>query len=283
MNKNHSLRIWATISVCGLAALACGLYIDMGQTPAPTQPPFQLPTSIPPVTAAILPTNPPATAAISPTNPPAPPAPDAVTPPPAVEAAATAEANNVMAEVQDYYQKGYLPFQNGQLHVLDDFSKTSPSLNIFDFTRTRQQAQDFALWADIELDSRGLTTYPNYTGCGFAYRVQNNSDGYTAILTNEAVRLGYCSSGMRQCELFGTTFGTGKVNAPNKTKTQFSLVVNKDIAYVLVDGVLVGQYTLFTTKLLGMGEIYYGAVSNLNAGYWTSCQISNVRVWESNP
>jgi hypothetical protein len=52
---------------------------------------------------------------------------------------------------------------------------------------------------------------------------------------------------------------------------------------VLVDDLLVGQYTLFTTKLLGMGEIYYGVVSNLNADYWTSCNISNVRVWESNP
>jgi hypothetical protein len=189
----------------------------------------------------------------------------------------------VMADVQDYNQKGYLPFQNGQLYVLDDFSKTSLSTDVFDFTRTRQQAQDFALWADIELESKGSTTYPKYTGCGFAYRVQNNSDGSTAILTNDAVRMGYCKGGMRQCELFGTTFGTGEVNVQNKTKTQFSLVVNKDIAYVLVDGILVGQYTLFTTKLLGMGEIYYGVVSNLNDGYWTSCQISNVRVWESNP
>ena len=273
MNKNYSYRIWVAISVCTLVVLACGLQVDLGQpTPAPTQAPFQLPTGIPPVTAAIPPTNPPEPADLN-----------TVAPQPTVVASVTEKPNAVMADVQDYFQKGYLPFQNGQLHALDDFSKPTLSSDIFSFTRTRQQAQDFALWADIELDSRGSATYPKYAGCGFAYRVQNNSDGYTAILTNDAVRMGYCKGGMRQCELFGTTFGTGEVNVQNKTKTSFSLVVNKNTASVLVDGTLAGQYTLFTTKLLGTGEIYYGVVSNLNEGYSTSCKITNAQVWESNP
>jgi len=272
MNKNCSYRIGVVISVYMLVTLACGLQIDLGQTIAPTQAPFQLPTGIPPATAVILPT-----------NSPEPPAPPAATPLPATEAGVTDESGNVAADVQDYFEKGYLPYKNGQLYELDDFAKTTPSLEIFDFTRTRQQAQDFALWADIELNSTGSTKYPDYTGCGFAYRVQNNSDGYTAILTNDYVRMGYCKGGMRQCELFGTTFGTGEVNVRNKASTQFSLVVNKDRAYALVDGIQVGQYSLFTTKLMGMGEIYYAVVSNLNGGYWSSCQVSNVRVWESFP
>jgi hypothetical protein len=50
-----------------------------------------------------------------------------------------------------------------------------------------------------------------------------------------------------------------------------------------VDGLLVGQYTLFSGKLFGMGDLYYGSASNLNAGYWTACQITNVRLWESEP
>ena len=166
---------------------------------------------------------------------------------------------------------------------LDDFSKPRPSNTVYDFTRTGKQSQDFALWADIELNSIGSTQYPNYAGCGFAYRVQNNSDGYTAMLTNDYVRMGYCASGLRQCELFGTTYGTGEVNVPNKTTAHFALAVNKDHAYVFVDDILVGQYTLFTTKMMGVGDLYYGIVSNENAGYSTSCQISNVQLWESTP
>ena len=156
-------------------------------------------------------------------------------------------------------------------------------MDINDFTRTGAKSQDFALWADIELSTSGSTAYPNYTGCGFAYRVQNSNQGYTAILTNDIVRMGACSSGLRECELFGTLFGSGEVNVGNKTKAHFSLIANRDRAYVLVDGILAGQYGLYTTKLLGIGDLYYGVVSNYAAGYWTSCQITNVQLWESHP
>ena len=272
MSKFHLHRVFGAISISVLISLSCGLTIDFGQT-APTAAPFQLPTGITPATVEIIPT----------AQPQQQPATEAVIPTLETDSVTTELPSDLTAEVRNYYEMGYLPFQNGKLYVLDDFSRSSLPSKIFDFSRTGQEAQDFALWADIELDSKGSTTYPNYTGCGFAYRVQNNSEGYTAILTNNAVRMGYCKNGMTQCELFGTTFGTGEVNVRNGTKARFLLTINKDVAHVLVDGVLVGQYTLFTTKLLGMGEIYFGAVSDLNGGYWSNCQISNVRVWESIP
>jgi hypothetical protein len=189
-----------------------------------------------------------------------------------------------MVEVQDYYEKGYLPYQNGKLTTLPDFSYAQPGSKIHDFTRTKFEAQDFALWADIELNTFGSAPrYPNYTGCGFAYRVENNSAGYTAILTNDYIRMGACSSNLFQCELFGTIQGDGKVDVRNKRTVQFSLAVNKERAYALVDGVLAGQYGLYTTRLQGIGSIYYDAVSNYGAGYWTTCKITNVKLWESLP
>ncbi len=273
MNKNRPGHIWAVIAGFASITLACSLFTAAVPTAGPTQAPFELPTGIAPNTAVPSPTS----------APPEPTAENTSTPVPAGDVAATQAASQVMADVQDFYVKGYLPFQNGELHSLDDFSKTRPSVKVFDFTRAGQQSQDFALSADIELDSTGSTTYPNYTGCGFAYRVQNNSEGYTAILTNDAVRMGYCYAGLSQCQLFGTTHGTGIVDVRDKSKAHFSLAVDRDRASVLVDGALVGQYTLFTTKLLGMGDLYYGVVSDINSGYWTSCKISNVKVWESLP
>jgi hypothetical protein len=270
MHSAHPNRIIAAICVLAVTALACGLSIDLGSTPTPPPPPPQLPTVIP------IPLSFPTTA----------PAPTAENPPAASpEVTVTEESGEVMPEVKDYYQRGYLPFENGQLQVLDDLSKTGMSLDLVDLTNTRQQVQDFALWADIELHTTGSTTYPEYTGCGFGYRVQNHNEGYTAILTNEWVRMGACSSGFKQCTLFGTTygFGTGRVYVPNGAKAQFSLVVNKDRAWVLVDGNLVGQYSLYTTKLLGTGDLLYAGVSKINAGYMTACEISNVRLWQSRP
>ncbi|MBI5294971.1 MAG: hypothetical protein HY869_05810 [Chloroflexi bacterium] len=273
MTRKPSYRVWMAVSACAMLALACGLYIDLGQEATPTPPPFQIPTGIPPATAALPPTAPPS-------EPTAQPDPASQ---PTLEATATAQGADVMAEARDLYLKGYLPFPNGQLLTLDDFSLTAPALEVFHFKRSGRQAQNFALWADIVLDSRGETTYPDYTGCGFAYRVQNNTQGYTAILTNSAVRMGHCKDGLSTCELFGTTFGSGEVKVANGVKTKFALVVNQTSAYVIVNDREVGQYSLFTTKLLGSGDIYYGVVSNVNGGYWSACQISNVRVWESLP
>jgi len=263
-NRLHSS--WAVIVSLALATLACSLSFDI--TPAPTQTPIAVPTDIAPQIVIASPTIPPA---------------------PVVENTSTSEVvatqadSQIMADVQDYYEKGYLPFPNGDLTSLPDFSKTQPSTDINDFTRAGAQSQDFALWADIELNSIGSTTYPNYTGCGFVYRVQNNSEGYTAILTNDFVRMGACSSGLLQCELFGTLHGSGEVDVRNKTKAHFSLIATRDRAYVLVDGILAGQYNLYTTKLLGIGDLYYGVVSNYAAGYWTSCQMTNINLWESHP
>ena len=272
MNKNPNC-LWAVIASLSLVTLACGLVINITPEAVPTQASFVLPTGIPPQPQVVA----------SSTNPPPPTVENTSAPISTPKISATQADSQVMAEVQDYFEKGYLPFQNGKLTSLPDFSKTQPSMEVNDFTRTKGQSQDFALWADIELNTIGSTKYPNYTGCGFAYRVQNNNQGYTAILTNEYVRMGACSSGMRQCELFGTLHGSGQVDVGNKTKAHFSLIVNKDRAYVLVDEILAGQYNLFTTKLLGTGDLYYAAVSNYGAGYWTSCKMTNVRLWESHP
>ena len=274
MNKNRASRILAIIAGVAMITLACSLFTSAvpATAPPPNEPAFELPTGIPPLATVTSPTRP--------TNPTAS---NTSIPQPTPQVASTEANSELMSDVKDYYEKGYLPYENGQLTSLDDFSKTRPSIKVFDFTSTRKQSQDFALWADIELDTTGSTTYPKYTGCGFAYRVQNNSDGYTAILTNDYLRMGSCNSGLRQCTLFGTTHGSGTVDVRNKTKTQFSLVVNRARAYVLVDGSLVGEYTLYTTKLLGTGDLYYGAVSDINSGYWSSCKISNVKLWESTP
>lgn len=270
MNKKQPVRcMWAVITVVAFVTLACGIFASAAPTAMPTQPPLKLPTLIPTYTAD------------PPTNAPEPTAENTSTPEPTAEVAATEQTSPGDMEV--FMGLDYLPYHNGQLFNLDDFSKLKPGTKVFDFTRTGKQSQDFALSADIELDSRGSTTYPKYAGCGFAYRVQNNSEGYTAMLTNNAVRMGSCYGGLSQCQLFGTTHGTGIVDVRNQTKTNFSLAVNRDRAYAFVDGIQVGEYSLFTTKLLGMGDLYYGVVSDINSGYWTSCKITNVQLWESLP
>ncbi|GAB4420651.1 MAG: hypothetical protein Kow002_09160 [Anaerolineales bacterium] len=272
MNKKDLRCLWLAITAIILSALACNVTIDTGANP--TQPPTIPPAATQPPPVEMPPTQPQPPVEMPPTEPPA-----------------TEESSSdgqipaqIKADIDYYYSQDYLPFQNGELHHLEDFEQTKPAYHEFDFTNTRQKAQNFALWADIELATSGpAPKYPDFTGCGFAWRVQGNSDGYISFLANDYVRLGYCDSGLINCQLFGTVVGTGKVNVPNQHKARFSLAVNKTRATVLVDGSLVGRYDLFTSRMLGTGDLYYGVVSNINEGYWTSCKVSNVILWESLP
>ena len=268
MISGRANRISSVIAILAFVTLACGLSVDLGSTPTPQPPPPPLPTWTTAPTVAPTDAPPPTVEnTAAPT----------LTPEPA--GTATQDTSQVQADVADFYGRGYLPFESGVLTVLDDLSKNSVSLNVFDLTNTHVRVQNFALWADIELNSNGSPTYPDYTGCGFAYRAQGLNEGYTAILTNDYVRMGACTDGFRACTLFGTAygFGTGQVDVPNGQKTRFALAVNKDHAWVLVDGRLVGQYTLYTSRLLGTGDLHYAAVSNVNGGYQSACKITNVR------
>lgn len=251
--------IWAAIIGLMLITLACGLVDNF----APVTTPVQMPAELV------------ATQAVTVASP---------TPPLPTVAIATEVDSQITAEVQEYYRRGYLPYQNGDLTSLPDFSKSQVSAtDVYDFTRTGAESQDFALWADIKLNTVGSPAYPNYTGCGFFYRVQSNSQGYTAILTNAAVRMGAYSIDLGKSELFGTLSGTGEVDVPNKTKAHFALTVNQNHAYVLVDGNLISTYNLYTTRLQGTGDLYYANVSNSGVGYWTTCEMTNIKLWESRP
>lgn len=269
---NKTSRILWGLTILTLAALAC----NMGKTMAATQ------TPEPTVVAPLPPTlPPPAAQAPLPTVEPALPVAD--TPAPPTAEILPMDEDPLLAQVREYYEQGYLPYPNGQLTELPDFSFSQPGADLHDLTRSGAEAQDFAVWADVELNTvGGETRYPNYTGCGFAFRAQSGT-GYTAILTNDYVRMGACVGGMRKCDLFGTLYGDGKTDVRNKQPAAFSLAVNRNRAYVFVDGVLAGQYGLYTTRLLGTGDLYYDAVSNYGAGYWTTCKITNVKLWESLP
>lgn len=255
----------------GLAALACQAVIPQVRPTDTMAAPISSDTPLAPLPS---PTTEPPTPTLAPLP----------TLEPTQGALPTASADPLTAEIKEYYAKGYLPYENGLLSSVPDYVLSQPdTTKIHNLTRTGLAVQDFALWADIELRSIGSSSYPNYSGCGFAYRVQNNDTGYTAILSNDYVRMGACSAGMFNCKLFGTRFGTGQVDVANQEVVRFSLVVNKLRAYALVNGVLVGQYDLYTTRLTGKGDLLIDAVSNYPAGYWSACKITNIKLWESLP
>jgi hypothetical protein len=196
--------------------------------------------------------------------------------------AATKVAEETMARVQSYVEKGYLESPNGSLVGLYDYKREMAKINYldFDFAGTEELIQNFAVWADVKWESAGPVGYPQYSGCGFSFRMDPESyDGYTAMLTNNRVLLTYCDSSIGRCGELGKTRGSGRLDFGNPAQASMEMVVNGQQAYVLVDGEFIGEYTLFKERLSSPGYLIYSIISGTNRDYGVRCEISNANLW----
>lgn len=261
MNKKDFGPIWKATIVLVLASLACSSTQAATPTAVPTN------TSVPPT----------ATATLIPTSTPMPTA----TP----NIAATKQVEADQAILQKYVDNGYLPSTDGTLYSLRSSTFNMAQQNYLDFedSGATVPVTDFAAWADISWSSAGIVNSPEYSGCGFAFRFQDNGDGYTAMLTNDSVLITWCFAGLgNRCGRVGKTKGTGRVSLKDPAKAHFEFVVSNGLAYALVNGDLIGEYTLFDDKLTKPGNFYYTLISGTNKDYGTRCTVENAKLWVPN-
>jgi hypothetical protein len=197
------------------------------------------------------------------------------------DVAATQVYEEVFAEVQSYFENGYLTSTHGELYPMDDFEMELASIDAFDYGSGYDGVQNFAVWADVYWENASPVNFPEKSGCGFAYRLQENGNGYIAILSNDQIVMDVCDD--VSCRPVGTTQGTGRVQLGEPAQAALSLVVNEDHAYVLVDGRFIGEYTLLTDELRDPGTILYALLSGTNRDFGTHCEFSNGRLWVSEP
>jgi len=76
----------------------------------------------------------------------------------------------------------------------------------------------------------------------------------------------------------GKTSGTGKVSLSDPFEVDFTVIAYQNYAYVLVDGELIGEYTLSKDKSM-KGGLGYGIISGTNKDYGTSCEATDASVW----
>jgi len=196
--------------------------------------------------------------------------------------AATQQYEDMFSRVQEYYDKGYLPSTKGKYIPLEDFENNWAQMRWYDFFATGYRAKDFVVKVDIEWSN--AIRNPEPSGCGFCFRIQDNGDHYLVFLDTEMVVVGGLDrSSSRYLKPFGVTSGTGTVDFGNPATANFTLVVNGDHAYVLVDDKLIGKYTLYTEKLLDEGYLAYTITSGTNKDYGTRCKMTNAVLWTVSP
>jgi len=230
-------------------------------------------------TAAAVPTStstpePTATITATPTNTPRPsPTPRSTKTP---NLAATQRADELKAEVQAYFDKGYLTKTEGSLRELDDFSYDWAQMGWYNWLPLPDSVSDFYLSAHFKWDS----AYQNSdtSGCGFIFGLQQNDDHYAVFLDRTRVFFLITDHRVGYSKPVGTTRGTGRVKFDYPAEADFTLIVKDAYAYVLVDNEVAGEYTLAQSRS-SRGNLGLTVLSGTNKDFGTRCEMTNLHLW----
>lgn len=238
---------------------ACGAF-----SPAPTS------TPVPPTaTKTAVPTNTP-----KPSRTPYP----SITP----DISATEERAAREAETQKYFDLGYLTTTEGELMELNPFRKEWAQLNWYRWWTYEISASDFYLSGHFRWES----AYRNadISGCGFAFGIQENNDNYAVFLDRSKVLFVDADHSVGYFVPVGPTRGTGKVDIEGSiedaAEADFTLIVKDAYAYVLVNGEVVGEYTLSQSRPR-QGKLGLTLLSGTNKNYGTRCEMTDLHAWIS--
>lgn len=188
--------------------------------------------------------------------------------------AATQHMDDLHAEAEEYFDKGYLETTDGRFREYDDFEVEWAQLNWYQWQPMSDTASDFYLTAHFKWNS----AYQNadISGCGFVFGLQENDDHY-AVFLDRAQVLFLISNGSGTRKL-GKTRGLGTVKFGNPAEADFTLIVKDAYAYALVDNEVIGEYTLSQSQPL-RGKLGLTVLSGTNKDYGTRCEMTNLHAW----
>ena len=188
--------------------------------------------------------------------------------------AATEHMDDLQAEVNNYFDLGYLDSTDGRFREYDDFEVEWAQLNWYQWLPLTDTVSDFYMRAHFEWSSAYQS--PDISGCGFVFGLQENSDHYAVFLDrNQVLFIISNGSGTRP---LGKTRGSGTVKIDDPTEADFTLIVNDGYSYVLVDDNLIGEYTLSQSQPL-RGRLGLTVLSGTNKDYGTRCKMTDLHAW----
>ena len=192
---------------------------------------------------------------------------------------ATQRAEALSAEVQAYFDKGYLTTTEGQFTELDDFSYDWAHLGGYQPFLFADSVDDFFLSARFRWDSALQNS--NTSGCGFVFGMQPNDEHYAVFLDRLKVVFLITDYTLGFSKPVSPSRGTGTVRFDYPAEANFTLIVRDSYAYVLVDEVVVAEYTLAQSRA-AQGGIGLTVLSGTNKDYGTHCEMTNLHLWRPN-
>jgi len=193
--------------------------------------------------------------------------------------AATERVEELNAEAQGYFEKGYLATTEGRFRELDDFSFDWAQLGYYRPFLVQDLVGDFFLSAHFKWDSAFKNS--DISGCGFIFGVQPNNDHYAVFLDRQKVFFLITDNTVGFSKPVSPTRGTGIVKFDYPAEADFTLIVKGAYAYVLVDGEVVGEYTLSQSRPM-RGNLGLTILSGTNKDYGTRCSMTDLHLWIPN-
>lgn len=188
--------------------------------------------------------------------------------------AATQKYEGYNAEIQRYFDLGYLTSTEGKFRDIDDFEYEWAQLYWYRWFLLSDTASDLVFNAHFQWES----AYQNAdtSGCGVVFALQNNDDHYAVFLDrSEVLFLIGNGTGIRK---LGKTRGSGKVKFGNPAEADFVLIVKENYAYVLVDDEVIGEYTLSQSQPV-RGQLALTVLSGTNKDYGTRCEMTDIHLF----
>ncbi len=194
--------------------------------------------------------------------------------------AATQKADEILAEAKEYVEYGYLSSATGDFEEYDDFREEWAQLGWYRRFQFNEHAHNFFMSAHVKWSSAYRSA--DISGCGFVFAAQENGDHYAVFLDRTQVLMLYADPVAGFSRRVNVTSGTGRVKFDNPfdkpAEADFTLIVNDIYAYVLVDGEMIGKYTLSRSKDLD-GNLGLTLLSGTNKDFGTRCEMTDIRAF----
>ena len=189
---------------------------------------------------------------------------------------ATQVYEDFFAEVQSFYDDGYLPSLNGEYVELAPFEDEWAQINWYQWWwfDDKLVADTFVWSGHFSWESASMT--PDISGCGFVFDVDTEDGSAYAVVLDQSRVLVLDHDGY----IVGTTRGTGKVKFSLPAEADITLIVNDEAKriYVFVDDEFVGEYSIPLNEAID-GTIGFTILSGTNKDYGTRCEITDMQLW----
>ena len=201
-------------------------------------------------------------------------------PTPTPNLTATQQANDFIAQVQQYYDAKYISTLDGHYTLLGDAKHSWAQGEYYQWWNTGSLPTDFVLNSDIAWNSSSLSSN-TVSGCGFVFRLQNGGSSqsskrtYYVIFVSLAGYVYYWSDTGNNTKFMGSAYyGPGKQIGA----VAFGLIVESNQFRVLINGKSIKTFSGYSANF-NQGGLAYTVISGTNKGTGTNCEFNNTRLW----